>query len=310
MCDKTNSSSVQEKLYGKPFAGLFGYTHFAGGFAGGQAEYVRCPFGDTNLLKIPDNVPDEKALYLSDIIPTSYHATECAEVKEGKSVAIWGAGPIGLLAAKWSKLKGARRVIVIDSVKERLQLAKEKIGCDVIDFSEDSDVVAAIYKLEPDGVDCGIDAAAFRYTKGLLHGIQRAVGLETDSAEIVNEALRAVRKFGTIALVADYAALTNQFLIGALMEKGITLRGTGQAPVQKYWKDLLKKIESGEFDPTIILSHRFKIDEFQELYAAFDRKEMGIMKTFVETRFSHPRAEGTPELSSLKEGNVKPSAVI
>jgi threonine dehydrogenase-like Zn-dependent dehydrogenase len=310
MCDKTNSSSVQEKLYGKPFAGLFGYTHFAGGFAGGQAEYVRCPFGDVNLLKIPDNVPDEKALYLSDIIPTSYHATECAEVKEGKSVAIWGAGPIGLLAAKWSKLKGARRVIVIDSVKERLQLAKEKIGCDVIDFSEDSDVVAAIYKLEPDGVDCGIDAAAFRYTKGLLHGIQRAVGLETDSAEIVNEALRAVRKFGTIALVADYAALTNQFLIGALMEKGITLRGTGQAPVQKYWKDLLKKIESGEFDPTIILSHRFKIDEFQELYAAFDRKEMGIMKTFVETRFSHPRAEGTPELSSLKEGDVKPSAVI
>jgi threonine dehydrogenase-like Zn-dependent dehydrogenase len=310
MCDKTNSSSVQEKLYGKPFAGLFGYTHFAGGFAGGQAEYVRCPFGDTNLLKIPDNVPDEKALYLSDIIPTSYHATECAEVKEGKSVAIWGAGPIGLLAAKWSKLKGARRVIVIDSVKERLQFAKEKIGCDVIDFSEDSDVVAAIYKLEPDGVDCGIDAAAFRYTKGLLHGIQRAVGLETDSAEIVNEALRAVRKFGTIALVADYAALTNQFLIGALMEKGITLRGTGQAPVQKYWKDLLKKIESGEFDPTIILSHRFKIDEFQELYAAFDRKEMGIMKTFVETRFSHPRAEGTPELSSLKEGDVKPSAFI
>jgi threonine dehydrogenase-like Zn-dependent dehydrogenase len=310
MCDKTNSSSVQEKLYGKPFAGLFGYTHFAGGFAGGQAEYVRCPFGDTNLLKIPDNVPDEKALYLSDIIPTSYHATECAEVKEGKSVAIWGAGPIGLLAAKWSKLKGARRVIVIDSVKERLRLAKEKIGCDVIDFSEDADVVAAIYKLEPDGVDCGIDAAAFRYTKGLLHGIQRAVGLETDSAEIVNEALRAVRKFGTIALVADYAALTNQFLIGALMEKGITLRGTGQAPVQKYWKDLLKKIESGEFDPTIILSHRFKINEFQELYAAFDRKEMGIMKTFVETRFSHPIAEGTPALSSLREGDVKPSAAI
>jgi threonine dehydrogenase-like Zn-dependent dehydrogenase len=199
---------------------------------------------------------------------------------------------------------------VIDSVKERLRLAKEKIGCDVIDFSEDADVVAAIYKLEPDGVDCGIDAAAFRYTKGLLHGIQRAVGLETDSAEIVNEALRAVRKFGTIALVADYAALTNQFLIGALMEKGITLRGTGQAPVQKYWKDLLKKIESGEFDPTIILSHRFKINEFQELYAAFDRKEMGIMKTFVETRFSHPIAEGTPALSSLREGDVKPSAAI
>jgi threonine dehydrogenase-like Zn-dependent dehydrogenase len=310
MCDRTNSSSVQEKLYGKPFAGLFGYTHFAGGFAGGQAEYVRCPFGDTNLLKVPDNVPDEKALYLSDIIPTSYHAVLCADVEKGKSVAIWGAGPIGLYASKWSKLAGARRVIVIDRVKERLALARDKIGCDVINFEEQTDVVKAIYEMEPDGVDCCIDAAAFRYTKTLLHGIERAVGLETDSSEIPNEALRAVRKFGTISLVADYAAYTNQFLIGALMEKGITMRGTGQAPVQKYWKDLLKKVESGEFDPTIILSHRFKIDEFRELYEAFDKKEMGIMKTFVETRFSGPPAPGTPALSSFKAGDVKPSAVI
>lgn len=307
MCDKTNSSSLQEKLYGKPFAGLFGYSHFAGGFAGGQAEYVRCPFGDTNLLKVPDSVPDEKALYLSDIVPTSYHSVICAEVSEGKSVAIWGAGPIGLLAAKWSKLAGARRVIVIDNVEARLLLAKDKIGCDVINFDGYSDVVGAIYKLEPDGVDCAIDAAAFRYTKGILHSVQRAIGMETDSSEIVNEALRAVRKFGTISLVADYAAMTNQFLIGALMEKGITLRGAGQAPVQKYWKDLMKKVEAGVFDPTIILTHRFKLDEFRELYEAFDKKEMGIMKTFVETRFSNPRAQGTPVLSCFKTGDVKPS---
>jgi len=310
MCDTTNSSSVQEKLYGKPFAGLFGYTHFAGGFAGGQAEYVRCPFGDVNLLKLPDNVPAEKVLYLSDIVPTSYHATVCAEVGKDKSVAIWGAGPIGLLSAKWSKLAGARRVIVIDHIPERLKVARDTIGCDVINFDVDTDVVAAIYKLEPDGVDCGIDAAAFRYTKTMLHTAQRALGMETDSSEIVNEALRAVRKFGTISLVADYAALTNQFLIGALMEKGITLRGTGQAPVQKYWKELLKKIEEGEFDPTIILSHRFKLEEFRELYEAFDKKEMGIMKTFVQTRFSDPRAPGTPELSSFKAGDIKPSHVL
>jgi threonine dehydrogenase-like Zn-dependent dehydrogenase len=310
MCDTTNSSSVQEKLYGKPFAGLFGYSHFAGGFAGGQAEYVRCPFGDTNLLKVPDSLPDEKALYLSDIVPTSYHAVQCAEVGKGSSVAIWGAGPIGLLSAQWSKLAGARRIIVIDHIKERLALAGDHIGCDIINFEEDKDVVSAIYKLEPDGVDCGIDAAAFRYTKGLLHTLQRAVSLETDSSEIVNEALRAVRKFGTICLVADYAALTNQFLIGALMEKGITLRGAGQAPVQKYWRDLLKKIESGEFDPTIVLSHRFKIDELRELYEAFDKKEMGILKTFVQTRFSKPPAEGTPSLSSFKSGVIQPSALV
>jgi threonine dehydrogenase-like Zn-dependent dehydrogenase len=307
MCDKTNSSSVQEKLYGKNFAGLFGYSHFSGGFAGGQAEYVRCPFGDVNLLKIPDSVP--------------------AEVEKGKSVAIWGAGPIGLYCSKWSKLAGARRVIVIDRVPERLAVAKS-FGCDIINFDVTPKVEEEIYRLEPDGVDCGIDAAAFRYTKGLLHTVQRAVGLETDSCEIVNEALRTVRKFGNVALVADYAAFTNQFLIGALMvcqmlifpsiksiliskqEKGITLRGTGQAPVQKYWEELLKKIESGEFDPTIILSHRFRIDEFRELYEAFDKKEYDIIKVFVETRFSSPPAPGTPALSSFKSGDIKPSAVV
>ncbi|KAI9731128.1 MAG: hypothetical protein M1834_005321 [Cirrosporium novae-zelandiae] len=309
MCSETNTSTIQEKLYGKPFAGLFGYTHFTRGFASRQAKFVRCPFADTNLLKIPDSVPDKKALYLSDIIPISYHSVVCAEVKKDKSVAIWGMDPIGLFATRWSKLVGARRIIAIDNVPRRLNLAKEIGATDIINFSEKTDVVSAIYELEDQGVDCCIDAAAFRYTKGILHTVQRAIGLETDSSGIVNECLRAVRKFGTISLVADYAALANQFLIGALMEKGVTLRGTGQAPAQKYWKDLLAKIESGEFDPTIILSHRFNIDEFQQLYAVFDKKEKGIVKTFVQTRFSGPPVKGTPELSSFKEGDIKPSAV-
>lgn len=310
MCDRTNTSKLQEKLYGRPTGAIFGYSHFVGGYAGGQAEYVRCPIADNNLLKIPDSVPDEKALYLSDIIPTSYHSVVCAEVSKGKSVAIWGLGPIGLLACKWCKLAGARRVIAIDCVPERLEFAQNKLGCDVIDFSKENDVVGAIFKLEPDGVDCAIDAAGFRYTKGMLHTVQRAVGLETDSSEVVNEALRAVRKFGTISLVADYAATTNQFLIGAVMEKGITLRGTGQTPVQRYWHDLLRMVEAGEFDPTIILSHRFKIDEFRELYDAFDKKEYGLMKTFVETRFSGPPAPGTPELSSFRDNDIKPSMAL
>jgi threonine dehydrogenase-like Zn-dependent dehydrogenase len=309
MCDTTNTSKLQEKMYGKPFAGIFGYSHFAGGYAGGQAEYVRCPFADNNLLKVPDALPDEKALYLSDIVPTSYHSVVCAEVGRGKSVAIWGLGPIGLLAAQWSKLAGARRVVGIDAVPERLAFARQRLGIDVIDITQRKDVVAALYELEPDGVDCAIDAAAFRYTKGLLHTVQRAVGLETDSAEVVNEALQAVRKFGTVSLVADYAGLANQFNIGALMEKGVTLRGTGQTPVQRYWRELLAKVEAGDFDPTIILSHRFSLDEFGELYAAFDKKQHGILKVFVETRFSAPRAPGTPELSSFREGRILESAV-
>ena len=305
MCDTTNSSAVQEKLYGKPFAGLFGYSHFAGGFAGGQAEYVRVPFGDCNLLKIPDSVPNEKALYLSDIVPTSYHATVCADVQKGKSVAVWGLGPVGMLACKWSKLAGARRVIAIDQVPERLALARE-MECDTIDFSQQKDVVSAIYELEPQGVDCCIDAAAFRYTKTLLQSAERLVGLETDSSEIPNETIRAVRKFGTIAIVADYAAMTNHFLIGALMEKGVTYRGCGQAPVQKYWHQLLEKIKSGEFDPTIVLTHRFSIEQFSDLYKAFDEKKYGIMKTYVQTKFSPAPTPGTPPLSMLKLRELKP----
>lgn len=187
------------------------HADFAGGFPGGQAEYVRVPFGDNNLLKIPDSVPDEKALYLSDIVPTSYHAVKCAGVKEGSSVAIWGLGPIGLLAARWCQLEGARRIIAIDNVPERIALAKEKLGIEIINFSEVSDVVAEILKKEPHGVDCAIDAAGFRYAKGIVGKVQRAVGLETDTSEIVNEALRATRKFGTISLIAvscSYAFLT------------------------------------------------------------------------------------------------------
>ena len=136
-------------------------------------------------------------------------------------------------------------MIAIDRVPEHLALAKDAIGCDIIDFSKQDDVVKVIYELEPEGVDCCIDVTAFRYTKGLLQKTERTMALETDSTEVVNEALRAVRKFGTIVLVADYAAHTNHFLIGALMEKGITLRGTGQAPVQKYWHELLEKLKSG-----------------------------------------------------------------
>ncbi|RFU27175.1 hypothetical protein B7463_g9172, partial [Scytalidium lignicola] len=304
MCDMRNHSSVRQRSYGKPSAGLARY----GRFAGGQAEYARCPFADSNLLKIPDNIPDEKALYLSYTIPISYHSIVCGDVGDGKSVAIWGGGPVGLCAAKWSLLAGASRVIVIDSVKEHLEIAKS-LGCDIINFEEDPNVLSAIYELEPNGLDCAIDTAT-RYAKGILHTVQRAIGLETGSSGIVNAALRAVKRLGTVSLVADYAALTNQFLIGTLLEKGVTLRGADQAPVQKYWKDLLEKIESGEFDPTIILSHRFHIDELGELYDALDKNEMSIMKTFIQTRFSHPPTPGTPRLKSLKSGHARPSSSV
>lgn len=301
MCDTTNKSHVMDALYGGKIAGIFGYSHFAGGFAGGQAEYVRIPFAESNVLKIPDNLPDEKALFLSDIIPTSYHSVKCAQVEKGSTVAIWGLGPIGLNAAQWCKIEGAKKVIGVDTVAHRLQFAKEKLGIEVIDPSKE-DVVEKIHSLTDGfGVDCAIDAAGFRYTQSIVQKAQRAVGLETDSSQIINEIIRSTRKFGYISLIADYAATTNGFLIGGIMEKGITLRGAGQCPVQRYWHDLLKKVESGEFDPYVVLTHRFSIDEIPAIYAAMDQKTDDVIKSFVQTRFSSPPAPGTPPLSTLKK---------
>ncbi|RPA75987.1 GroES-like protein [Ascobolus immersus RN42] len=298
MCDTTNNSNLQEKMYGSKIGGVFGYSHFVGGFAGGQAEYVRVPFGDNSLLKIPDDVPDEKALYLSDIIPTSYHAVLCANVQAGSVVAIWGLGPIGLFCAKWSLIQGASRVICVDPDQQRIDFAVQHLGVEGILADKSTDVVAKIREKIAIGPDCVIDAAGFRFTKGILHTVQRAVGLETDSSEILNEEIRAVRKFGTISLIADYAATTNGLNIGAIMEKGITLRGAGQCPVQKYWHDLLKKVQDGTFDPTFAITHRFRIEDTAAVYKMMDEHTDGIIKSFIQTKWSAPAAQGFPVLQS------------
>lgn len=298
MCDTTNNSNLQEKMYGSKIGGVFGYSHFVGGFSGGQAEYVRVPFGDNNLLKLPSDVPDEKGLYLSDIIPTSYHAVQCANVTAGSTVAIWGLGPIGLFAAKWSLIQGASRVIGVDPDQQRIDFAVNTLGIEGILADKGTDVVAKIREKIAIGVDCIIDAAGFRFTKGILHTVQRAVGLETDSSEILNEEIRAVRKFGTISLIADYAATTNGLNIGAIMEKGITLRGAGQCPVQKYWHDLLKKVQDGTFDPSFAITHRFRIEDTASVYKMMDEHTDGIIKSFIQTKWSAPAAQGTPVLQT------------
>jgi threonine dehydrogenase-like Zn-dependent dehydrogenase len=202
MCDTTNKSSVQNAMYGHRFAGLFGYSHFAGGFAGGQAEFVRVPFAETNLLPIPEGVPDEKALYLSDIVSTSYHACKRAHIKPGNTVGIWGLGPIGLLCAQWCKLMGAGRVIGIDNVHDRLKFARKRLGVETINFDQVGDVVKQVQDLVPGGLDRTIDCAAFRYAKGLLHKVERAMALETDTSEIVNEQIKCVKKVRNASLLS------------------------------------------------------------------------------------------------------------
>jgi len=301
MCDRTNSSGLQNAMYGHRDAGFFGYSHFTGGFPGGQAEYVRVPKGNVNLLPIPDSVPDEKALFLSDILPTSYHAVVDVGVKSGDVVGIWGLGPIGQCAARFALMKGASRVIGIDKVPARLQFARENSGIETIDFSEHTDIVKRIQELVPGGLDIAIDCGTFHEPKSLLHKVEKMLMLETDVSETVNEMITSTKKMGSCGIIAAYAGYTNHFNIGALMEKGIRLIGHGQAPVHKYWHELLEMIENGKFDPTFVVTHRVALEEFPALYVSFDKRLGGVEKVFVETKFSAPVAAGTPRLSRVAD---------
>ncbi|KAJ7082581.1 GroES-like protein [Mycena epipterygia] len=301
MCDRTNTSGLQNAMYGHRDAGFFGYSHLTGGFPGGQAEYVRVPKGNVNLLPIPDGIPDEKALFLSDILPTSYHAVVDVGVKPGDVVGIWGLGPIGQCVAQFAIMKGASRVIGIDNVPARLAFAQGRSGIETINFSEQKDVVARIQELVPGGLDVAIDCGTFHEPKTLLHKVEKTLMLETDVSETVNEMIVSTRKMGSCGIIAAYAGFTNHFNIGALMEKGIRLIGNGQAPVHKYWHELLEMIEGGKFDPTFVVTHRVSIDEFPELYASFDKRVGGVEKVFVETKFSAPPSAGAPRLSRVAD---------
>jgi threonine dehydrogenase-like Zn-dependent dehydrogenase len=278
-CDTTNPSKLIEQMYGHRTAALYGYSHLTGGVPGGQAEYVRVPFAEFNCLPVPDEVPDEKALFLSDIIPTSYFGVDLADVKEGETVAIWGLGPIGLLTAAWCKIRKAGRILGIDCVQERLDMAAKVLNIETIDFHKDT-TTKRIAELFPCGVDCAIECVGFDYAKTWKHKIEMALSLETDSADIFTEMFRCVRKFGRVSVIGVYSGTTNHFPVGAMMEKGLTVRG-GQCPVQKYWKMCLEKIQSGEFDPSIVVSHHGKLSAAPDFYKQFDEKSDGVIKVFL-----------------------------
>ncbi|TBU34532.1 GroES-like protein [Dichomitus squalens] len=300
-CDRTNHSTLQNAMYGHRDAGFFGYSHFTGGFPGGQAEYVRVPKGNVNLLPIPDDVSDERALYLSDVLCTAYHCVMDTGVQEGDTVGVWGLGPIGLCASKFSQLKGAKRVICIDRVPERLKKAEE-LGFDTIDFSKHTDVVKRLQEICPGGLDVALDCGTFHQPKSMLHKIEKALMLETDVSEIVNEMIMSVKKGGRCGIIAAYVGYTNHFNIGALMEKGIRLIGNGQAPVHKWWNEILYDlIVPGKFDPTFMISHRVPLEDFPKLYEAFDKREGGVEKVFVETKFSNPPMPGCPTTTRVSE---------
>jgi threonine dehydrogenase-like Zn-dependent dehydrogenase len=246
-CDATNSSRLTEKTYGQAHSAILGYGRMLGNVDGGQAEYIRVPIADVNCFKVPDDVPDKKALFLSDVLCTALHACDLGEVNEGDTAVIWGLGPIGLYTARWAQIKGAKRIIGIDLVPERLALARNAFKIEVLDRSELSSdqVVERLQELLPNGADVVIEASGFRFPVTTRHKIERAVGLETDTCDTLTELVNVVRKYGRVSIIADYLGTTNHFPIGHLMMKHLTVR-SGQTPVQAYFPMVMDAVQSGE----------------------------------------------------------------
>jgi len=281
-CSATNDSKLAENFFGHRSAAIFGYGRMLGALDGSQAEFIRVPYGDVNCFKIPDDVPDEKALYMSDVACTSLHATEIGKVKEGDTVIIFGLGPVGLLAARWCQIKKAKRVIGVDMVHERLELASRVLSIEVVNRTGKSskEVVEALQEMVPEGADVAIEAVGFRFPMSTGHKIMHAIGAETDSPEIIDECLTVIRPFGNVSIIGDYVGYSNAFPVGKIMFKHATV-ASGQCPCQKYFPYVLKKIQSGEFDPTFIITHRITLDDIPEAYEKLDKKEAGWIKVFV-----------------------------
>jgi threonine dehydrogenase-like Zn-dependent dehydrogenase len=283
LCENTNpNAAMAEKMFGQATAGIFGYSHLTGGFAGGQAEYVRVPFADVGPIKIESDLSDEKVLFLSDIFPTGYMGAEFCDIKPGDVIAVWGCGPVGQLAMASARLMGAEKLIAIDRFGYRLQMAKEHNGAEVIDYEKD-DVPEAIADLTAGrGPDGCIDAVGLEahHGSGAIHAydkVKQAVRLETDRPHVLRQMLRECRNGGTVSVLGVYGGFVDKFPMGALMNRGLTMR-SAQCHVQRYTRPLLDRIEKGEIDPSFVITHRMSLDEAPQGFDTFLNKEDDCMK--------------------------------
>lgn len=286
-CDNTNPNAhLMEKAYGYSGAGLFGYSHMMGGYAGGQAQYVRVPFANVGPLKIENDLPDEKVLFLSDIFPTGYMAAENAQIQEGDTVAVWGAGPVGQFSIASAFMLGAARVIAIDRYPERLALARS-IGAITVDYSQDDvSVLTALKDLTGGlGPDACIDAVGLEAHMGDLQGlydtVKVALMLETDRPGVLRQAIQAVRKGGTLSIPGVYGGLLDKVPFGAAFGKGITMK-MGQTNVHNYMKPLLERIERGQIDPTYIISHHILLEDAPRMYEIWRDKKENVTKIVID----------------------------
>jgi len=275
-------------MVGYSGAGLFGYSHLYGGYAGGQAEYVRVPFADIGPQKVPRSLTDDQVLFLGDIFPTGYMAAENCNIKPGDTVAVWGCGPVAQFAIRSCFLLGAERVIAIDSVPERLKMAKSG-GAEVLDEGQVDVLDELRYRTGGRGPDACIDAVGMEAHDGFLGAIDRAkqaVKLELDRPAALRQAIQACGKGGVVSIPGVYIGLVDKFPIGAAFAKGLTLK-MGQTHTQKYMKPLLDRIERGEIDPSFVVTHRMSLDEAPDGYEKFRTKSDGAIKVVLKPETSH-----------------------
>jgi threonine dehydrogenase-like Zn-dependent dehydrogenase len=272
ICDNSNPNNhILEKAYGFGASGIFGYSHMLGGYAGGQAEYVRVPYADVGPIKIPDGLADEKVLFLTDIFPTAYMAVENCNVQPGDTIAIWGAGPVGQFAVKSAFLLGASKVISIDDVPERLRLA-EQSGAVAIDMS-DTKVFDKLLEHTggrgPDGcVDCVGMEAHGATLDAVVDKVKAAMFLATDRPHALRQAIDCCRKGGTVSAPGVYGGFLDKFPFGAAFNKGLTFK-MGQTHMQKYLRPLLERVQRNEIDLSFLITHRGQLDDAPGFYRTF-----------------------------------------
>jgi threonine dehydrogenase-like Zn-dependent dehydrogenase len=293
-CDDSNPKPwLAENLFGHSTAGMFGYSHLTGGFAGGQAEYLRAPFADVNLQKVPEDLHDHQLVFLTDVFPTGYMAIEQCDPQPDDTIAIWGCGPVGQFAIRSAMLLGAKRVIAIDdesSVPERLAMARAA-GATTIDLAEESVYERLLDLTGGIGPDICVDAVGMEshgYSLDSFYDKVKSLAmLETERPHVVREAIRCCRKGGTVSIPGVYGGFSDKFPLGALMNKGLTIK-TGQTHVHRYVPELLEHIRAGRIDPSFVVTHRLPLAQAPEAYEAFRKKRDGCIKVVLDPAASTP----------------------
>lgn len=285
-CERTNPDRAKaSKLWGHSPAGLFGYTHLLGGYAGGQAEYMRVPHADVGPIKVPDGLSDEQVLFLSDIFPTGYMAADFCNIQPEDTIAIWGCGPVGQFAIRSAFLLGAARVLAVDTVPERLAMAAAA-GAITIDFMED-DVYDRILELTHGrGADACIDAVGTEPETrasfdSLIDRVKVATFMGTDRPHVLRQAIQSCRNFGIVSIVGVYGGFLDNIPMGSAINRGLTFR-MAQTPVQRYLPELMNRIIEGEIDPSFVITHRATLEEGPELYKTFRDKKDGCIKVVMK----------------------------